>query len=59
MLSYDYSRSNYDSCVYHKKLLDGSFVYLLLYVDDMLFASKSMSEIDKFEIKFCLVVNLK
>lgn len=30
--------------VYHRKLSDGSFVYLLLYVDDMLIAAKDMSE---------------
>ena len=33
MIEHDYSRSKYDSCVYHRKLNDGSFVYLLLYVD--------------------------
>ena len=49
MLGHGYSRSDYDSCVYHKKFLDGSFVYLLLYVDDMLIASKSISEINKLK----------
>jgi len=49
MISHNYSRSNYDSCVYHKKLLDGTYVYLLLYVDDMLIASKSISEINKLK----------
>jgi hypothetical protein len=45
--------------VYYRQLLDGSFVYLLLYVDDMLIAAKNMLEIkklksllsDEFEIK--------
>jgi len=49
MIGHNYSRSNYDSCVYHKKLLDGTYVYLLLYVDDMLIASKSISEINKLK----------
>ncbi|GJR53654.1 transposable element [Tanacetum coccineum] len=49
MISKGYSRSNYDSCVYHKKFPDGSYVYLLLYVDDMLIASKNMSEIDQLK----------
>ncbi|TYH50901.1 hypothetical protein ES332_D10G236100v1 [Gossypium tomentosum] len=31
------------------KLHDGSFIYLLLYVDDMLIASKSQKEIDKLK----------
>ena len=49
MIEHDYSRSKYDSCVYHQKLNDGSFAYLLLYVDDMLIAAKDMSEVDKFK----------
>lgn len=39
MLESKYTRSKYDHCVYLKKLQDGSFIYLLLYVDDMLIAS--------------------
>ena len=49
----------YDSCVYFRKLTDSSFMYLLLYVDDMLIAAKNLSEIytlkmqlsSEFEIK--------
>jgi hypothetical protein len=40
-LTHDFSRCLYDSCVYIKKCEDVSFVYLLLYVDDMLIASKN------------------
>ena len=40
MTSHDFKRSSLDSCVYFKKNSDGSFVYLLLYVDDMLIAAK-------------------
>ncbi|XP_057518411.1 uncharacterized protein LOC130799325 [Amaranthus tricolor] len=36
MISHDFIRSSYDSCVYFKKFEDGSLLYLLLYVDDML-----------------------
>jgi hypothetical protein len=39
MLAHGYSRSNYDHCIYLKQFPNGSFVYLLLYVDDMLIAS--------------------
>jgi len=51
MIGHDYSRSNYDSCVYYKKFLDGTFVYLLLYVNDTLIASKSIyiHEINKLK----------
>ena len=33
MTSHQFRRSSYDSCVYFKKCDDGSFVYLLLYID--------------------------
>ncbi len=39
-------RSKYDNCVYLQRLANGSFIFLLLYVDDMLIAEK-----DKFEIR--------
>ncbi|KAJ9546957.1 hypothetical protein OSB04_019500 [Centaurea solstitialis] len=39
------SISSYDSCVYFKKCDDGSILYLLLYVDDMLIAAKDMGEV--------------
>ena len=35
-----YTRSPYDPCVYYNKLPTGEYIYLLLYVDDMLIASK-------------------
>ena len=49
MIEHDYSRSKYDSCVYHRKLNDGSFIYLFLYIDDMLIAAKHMYEVDKLK----------
>ena len=42
-------RSKYDHCVYLRKLQDGSFIYFLLYVDDMLIASRSHTEIEKLK----------
>ncbi|CAM0870358.1 unnamed protein product [Alopecurus aequalis] len=44
MLSHGFKRSEFDSCVYIK-FVDGSPIYLLLYVDDMLIAAKSKKEI--------------
>nr|GEY13448.1 retrovirus-related Pol polyprotein from transposon TNT 1-94 [Tanacetum cinerariifolium] len=41
-----FSCSNYDSCVYFKEFAPGMYIYLLLYVDDMLIACKSKSEIE-------------
>ncbi|KAG8486072.1 hypothetical protein CXB51_019444 [Gossypium anomalum] len=47
MTSYDFKRSSFDNCVYFKKNSDGSFVSLLLYVDDILIAAKDKGEIRK------------
>jgi hypothetical protein len=44
MLTHGFKRSQYDSCVYIK-FFNGSPIYLLLYVDDMLIAYKSEKEI--------------
>ena len=44
-----YTRSDYDPCVYFRKLPTGEYVYLLLYVDDMLIASRSRSAVDKLK----------
>ena len=44
-----YTESHYDSCVYYNKFLGGEYIYLLLYLDDMLIASKSWSTIDKLK----------
>ncbi|GJU87436.1 retrovirus-related pol polyprotein from transposon TNT 1-94 [Tanacetum coccineum] len=46
MISNGFSRNNYDSCVYFKEFAPGMYIYLLLYVDDMLIACKSKSEIE-------------
>ncbi|GJS53994.1 retrotransposon protein, putative, ty1-copia subclass [Tanacetum coccineum] len=46
MISNGFSRSSYDSCVYFKEFTPGMYIYLLLYVDDMLIAYKSKSEIE-------------
>ncbi|KAH9697678.1 reverse transcriptase Ty1/copia-type domain-containing protein [Citrus sinensis] len=40
----------YDCCVYYKTIKDNLYIYLLLYVDDMLVAYKDMEEIDKLKM---------
>jgi len=45
-----YTRSLYDPCVYFRKLLSGECIFLLLYADDMLIASKNISSIDKLKV---------
>ena len=49
MIGQGYSRSQYDDCIYFKKFPNGSFIYLLLYVDDMLIASRDKSLIRKLK----------
>ncbi|GJS90771.1 retrovirus-related pol polyprotein from transposon TNT 1-94 [Tanacetum coccineum] len=41
-----FSHNNYDSIVHFKEFAPGTYIYLLLYVDDMLIACKSKSEIE-------------
>jgi len=41
--------SKYDPCVYYSRLPSGEYIYLLLYVDDMLIACKSRSTIDRLK----------
>ena len=40
-----FTRSEYDICVYYKEHEANGYIYLLLYVDDILIASKSKSEV--------------
>jgi len=44
-----YTRSHYDPCEYYNKLPGGEYIYLLLYMDDILIAFKSTSTIDKLK----------
>jgi hypothetical protein len=50
MIKIGYRRCEYDCCVYVKSLDDGSFIFLLLYVDDMLIAAKSIVEVNKLKV---------
>ena len=52
MIGNDYHRSEYDNCVYDKELFDDSFIYLLLYVDDILIACKNISKITGWKLNF-------
>jgi hypothetical protein len=50
MIKIGYKRCEYDCCVYVKSLDDGSFIFLLLYVDDMLIVAKSIVEVNKLKV---------
>lgn len=59
MIGQTYTRSHYDHCVYFKKLRDGSFIYFLLYVDDMMIASNNKKEIDNLKQKLSTEFEMK
>ena len=49
MIRIGYKKCEYDCCVSVKSLDDDSFIFLLLYVDDMLIAAKSTIEVNKLK----------
>jgi hypothetical protein len=51
MIEQGYSRCHSDHCVYFKKLENGSFIILLLYVDDMLVAGSNIQDINVLKKK--------
>jgi hypothetical protein len=58
MLAHEFKRSQYDSCVY-TKFVNGSPLYLLLYVDDMLTDVKSKKEITALKSQFSIEFEMK
>jgi hypothetical protein len=50
MIKIGYRRCEYDYCVYVRSLDDGSFIFLLLYMDDMLIAAKSIVQVNKLKV---------
>ncbi|KAJ4720195.1 Retrovirus-related Pol polyprotein from transposon TNT 1-94 [Melia azedarach] len=49
MIEIGYTRSLYDCCVYYSKATNGSLIYLVLYVDDMLIAAENKSDVQKLK----------
>ncbi|MCF7184084.1 hypothetical protein L3H42_11345, partial [Corynebacterium sp. MC-13] len=49
MIEIGYNRSPYDYCVYHSELKSSSYIYLVLYVDDMLIAAENKSDIQRLK----------
>ena len=49
MIKNKFSRSRLDNCIYFKEVSSDCMIFLLLYVDDILMASKSMIEIHKLK----------
>ncbi|KAA3467556.1 Integrase, catalytic core [Gossypium australe] len=59
MTTHDFKRRSFDSCLYFKKNSDGSYVYLLFYVDDMLIATKDKGEIRKVKVQLSKEFEMK
>ena len=49
MTEQGYHRCHSDHCVYFKRLDNGSYIILLLYVDDMLVAGSNMQQINELK----------
>lgn len=59
MLEIDYIRCEYECCVYVMSLDDGSFIFLLLYVDDILIAADHLHEVNELKIMWGKDFNMK
>ena len=59
MISYYFRRCTYDSCVNFRRCDDESFVYLLLYVDDMLIATKDKEDIRRVKTQLSREFEMK
>lgn len=59
MIGQNYCKSQYDDCIYFQNFQNGSFIYLLLYVDDMLIASRDKSLIKKLKTELSNEFDMK
>jgi len=59
MIKSGYNKCKYDCCVYVRSLDDGSYIFLLLYVDDMLIIVRSMKEVNKLKALLSKEFNMK
>jgi hypothetical protein len=58
MVSQNFTRSQYDHCIYFK-VFNGIFIILVLYVEDMLVESKSMVEINRLKAQLARTFDMK
>jgi hypothetical protein len=59
MMSQNYTRNEYDHCVYFKKLNNGIFIILVLYVDDMLLERKIITKINRLKAQMPRTFDMK
>lgn len=59
ILAKGFHKNNYDSCVYKKTFATDGYIFVLLYVDDILIASTCKLEIVKLKATLCRVFEMK
>ena len=59
MISKGFHRSNFDSCVYFERTRDENFIYLLIYVDDMLLICRNIKDINELKNALKLEFEMK
>jgi hypothetical protein len=59
MVSENYRRNEYDHCVYFKKLNNGIFIILVLYVDEMILEITRITKINALKAQMARTFNMK
>ena len=59
MLKIGYRKCDYDCCVYVRSLDDDSFIFLLLYVDDMLIVANHWDDVNDLKAKLSREFDMK
>jgi hypothetical protein len=59
MMCQNYTRNEYDHCVYFKKLNNGIFIILVLDVDDVILARKRIIEINRLKAQMARTFDMK
>ena len=59
VVSHGFVKSEYDHCVYIKEVTKGTYIYLLLYADDMLVASRDVVDIKKVKQLLSSIFEMK
>src|ERR1044072_9747667 len=59
MLKIGYGRCEYDCCVYVRSFDDGSYIFLLLYVDDMLIVANHWNDFNDLKVKLSKEFDMK
>ena len=59
MVDHGYKRTEADHCVYFRKFLNGNFIILLLYIDDMLNVGQDAKVISRLKVEFAQSFKMK